>query len=60
MNSLKIEQFLTDLAVDQNVSPSTQNQALEAVLFLYQRVLQNRLSVGSMREETKKRNAYQW
>lgn len=39
MNSLEIEQFLTDLAVEQNVSPSTQNQALAAVLFLYQEVL---------------------
>jgi site-specific recombinase XerD len=39
MNSLEIEQFLTDLAVEQNVSPSTQNQALAALLFLYQEVL---------------------
>jgi hypothetical protein len=34
MNSLEIEQFLTDLLVGQNVSPSTQDQALAAVLFL--------------------------
>jgi integrase len=39
MNSLEIEQFLTDLAVEKNVSPSTQNQALAALLFLYQEVL---------------------
>jgi integron integrase len=31
--------FLTSLAVDQNVSASTQNQALSALLFLYREVL---------------------
>ena len=34
-----IEQFLTSLAVDQEVSASTQNQALNAILFLYHEVL---------------------
>ena len=35
----EIETFLTYLAVRKNVSASTQNQALSAVLFLYRRVL---------------------
>src|SRR5688572_12036766 len=35
----KIEAFLTDLAVHGNVAPSTQNQAMNALLFLYKRVL---------------------
>lgn len=35
-----IEQFLTHLAVDRDVSPSTQNQALQAILFLYREVLE--------------------
>jgi len=35
----KIEEFLTHLAVDRNVSPSTQNQAFNAILFLYRNVL---------------------
>lgn len=39
MNAPEIEDFLTDLAVKQNVSPSTQNQALSALLFLYRHVL---------------------
>jgi integron integrase len=39
MNSLEIEAFLTYLAVKQNVAPSTQNQALSALLFLYRHVL---------------------
>ncbi len=38
MNSAEIEQFLTHLAVEQNVAASTQNQALAALLFLYQEV----------------------
>ncbi len=35
----KIEQFLTHLAIDGQVSPSTQNQAMNALVFLYKRVL---------------------
>ena len=34
-----IEQFLTHLAVKRNVAPSTQNQALNAIIFLYREVL---------------------
>ncbi len=39
MNVPEIEAFLTYLAVERNVSPSTQNQALSALLFLYRYVL---------------------
>ena len=39
MGPPEITQFLTALAVDRHVSAFTQNQALAAVLFLYQRVL---------------------
>lgn len=35
----KINQFVSSLAVDGNVSASTQNQALAAILFYYRRVL---------------------
>ena len=35
----EVEQFLTHLAVNGKVSASTQNQALQAVLFLYRQVL---------------------
>lgn len=35
----KIEGFLTHLAIDGNVSSSTQNQAMNALIFLYKRVL---------------------
>jgi integron integrase len=39
MSAAEIEMFLTDLAVRRHVSASTQNQAFNALLFLYQQVL---------------------
>jgi len=35
----KIETFLTYLAVEQKVAPATQNQAMNALVFLYKRIL---------------------
>ena len=40
MGGLEVEAFLTHLAVDRDASASTQNQALAALLFLYQKVLE--------------------
>jgi integron integrase len=39
MGRLEIEAFLTDLVVNRNVAAATQNQAFNAILFLYRRVL---------------------
>ena len=39
----EIEAFLSHLAVEGNVSASTQNQALSALLFLYKYVLKQEL-----------------
>lgn len=39
MGAAEVEAFLTHLAVEGNVSASTQNQALSALLFLYREVL---------------------
>lgn len=39
----KIEAFLTHLAMDVNVAPSTQNQAMNALIFLYKHVLKQTL-----------------
>jgi integrase len=39
MGKLELETFLTSLAVERNVSASTQPQALSALLFLYKEVL---------------------
>jgi len=39
----KIERFPTHLAVEKNVSPATQNQAMNALVFLYKKVLKQPL-----------------
>lgn len=41
MGEDEVASFLTYLAVDRTVSPSTQNQALNSLLFLYRQVLQH-------------------
>ncbi len=43
MGIKEIKVFLTHLAVEQNVAPSTQNQALSALLFLHLKVLKQTL-----------------
>ncbi|MBW4685552.1 MAG: phage integrase N-terminal SAM-like domain-containing protein [Komarekiella atlantica HA4396-MV6] len=45
MGSKEIEEFLTHLAVNENVAASTQNQAFHAVLFLYKEVLKQDLDL---------------
>ena len=45
MGSTEIEAFLTQLAVDQKVAASTQNQAFSALLFRYREVLHKDLEV---------------
>ena len=39
MGDAEVVQFLTDLAISKNVAASTQNQALNALVFLYRAVL---------------------
>jgi site-specific recombinase XerD len=39
LGSAEVEQFLTHLAVERKVAASTQNQALNAIVFLYTEVL---------------------
>src|SRR5215471_528519 len=43
MGADEVKAFLSHLAVEANVSASTQNQAFSALLFLYQEVLKQRL-----------------
>jgi integron integrase len=43
MGKEDVEKFLTHLAVERHVAASTQNQALSAILFLYQEVLGHEL-----------------
>jgi integron integrase len=51
----KIEAFLTDLAVHAHVAPATQNQAMNALVFLYKRVLNHALlgSINAVRADKK-------
>ena len=57
MGEAEINQFLTHLAVAENVAASTQNQALSAILFLYQEVLDRALDrlEGMVRAKKPKR-----
>src|ERR671923_2519778 len=43
MGANEVSQFLTDLAVTHHVAASTQNQALSAIVFLYQEVLRQEI-----------------
>jgi Phage integrase, N-terminal SAM-like domain len=51
----KVEAFLTDRAVNGNVAPATQNQAMNALVFLYKRVLNHALrgSINAVRADKK-------
>ena len=51
LNKTHLEKFLTHLAINRNVSASTQNQALNAILFLYKRVLN--IDVGWLTDVTR-------
>jgi site-specific recombinase XerD len=51
----KIEAFLTDLALHSNVAAATQNQAMNALVFLYKRVLHHTMdgSINAVRADKK-------
>jgi integron integrase len=56
MGSEEVNAFLTHLAVEGNVSASTQNQALSALLFLYRELLERDLDLeGVVRARQKRR-----
>jgi integron integrase len=56
MGSAEVNAFLSHLAVDLNVSPSTQNQALSALLFLFRELLERDLELdGVVRARTRRR-----
>ncbi len=46
MGKPEVEAFLTHLVIDANVAPSTQNQAFNAIMFLYNQVLEKELEEG--------------
>ena len=56
MNKEEIEEFLTHLAVNKNVSPITQSQAFNTILFLYKEVLgidTSELNIQALRAKRK-------
>jgi integron integrase len=58
MGAKELEAFLNHLALDRRVAASTQNQALNAILFLYRQVLmddQLDLTVNAVRAKKRKR-----
>ena len=54
MGHIEVEQFLTHLAVERNVAASTQNQALNAIVFLYKEVLGRELGWLDAMERAKR------
>ncbi|MGI8891008.1 MAG: integron integrase [Chthoniobacterales bacterium] len=54
MGEDEVAAFLTHLAVERNVAASTQNQALSALLFLYQQVLDRKLDFIDKVERVKR------
>ncbi len=54
MGEVEVSEFLTHLARDRNVAAATQNQALSALLFLYQQVLQHEIGWLDKVERAKK------
>ena len=54
MREKEIREFLTHLAVDKNVAASTQNQVLNAIVFLYKQVLKIELGDFSKHVRAKK------
>lgn len=55
MGEKEIGEFLTYLAVEKNVAPATQNQALNAILYLYKHILNIDLGeIQTLRPRTRK------
>ena len=57
MDRPEIEAFLTHLVVARNVAPSTQNQAVHAILFLYRDVLEQPITgrIDALRTQERRR-----
>jgi site-specific recombinase XerD len=55
LNESHVNAFLTYLAVERNVSASTQNQALSAILFLFRRELARELKIEAIRAKCSRR-----
>jgi len=56
MGESEISKYISYLAVEQNVAASTQNQALNAIVFLYKQVLRRELGDFGRMERAKRPN----
>jgi integron integrase len=56
MGAAEVESFLTELAVGRRVSASTQNQALNAIVFLYRHLLRKDLAEFAAQRALRKRH----
>ena len=56
MGEAEVERYLTHIAIRQNVSPTTQNLALQSILFLYRNVLNRELQgISAVRSKRPRR-----
>ena len=60
MSSSEINNFLSYLASEKHVAASTQNQALNAILFLYRNVLDMEIEIGEKFVRQSDRNIFLW
>lgn len=60
MGSNEINNFLSYLACEKHVAASTQNQALNAILFLYHNVLDMEIEIGEKFVRQSDRNIFLW
>ncbi len=56
LGEAEVKAFLEYLAVKRNVSPATQKQALNALIFMYREVLNRSLELGNFQRPRPKRN----
>src|SRR5690606_2698533 len=56
LGAVEVKKFLEHLAVKGNVTPSTQNQALSALVFLYREVLSTPLELGAFKRPKRPRS----
>ncbi len=53
LSEIEVSKFLTHLAVEKNVSASTQNQALNALVFLYKEILKKEIGLIDIKRARK-------
>ena len=60
MGESEVAEFLTHLSVNRNVAPATQGQALNALVFLYRKVIKRPLDQIQGIVRSKKKEKFRW